>query len=164
MPDTKTFRQTTSVIIVGGGGTMGSSTALHLLRNGYNPSNITVLDTYPIPSSQSAGNDLNKIMGVRVRNKVDLDLSLEARDMWRNDELFKPWFHNTGRLDCAGQPESLKSLREGFKTLVESDSDLKDTTVWLDNEDAILAKAPLLDREQIKVSHCLYTPTDLADL
>jgi sarcosine oxidase/L-pipecolate oxidase len=153
MRDTKTFRETTSVIIVGGGGTMGSSTALHLLRNGYIPSNITVLDTYPIPSSQSAGNDLNKIMGVRVRNKVDLDLSLEARDMWRNDELFKPWFHHTGRLDCAGQPESLESLREGFKTLVESDTDLKDTTVWLDNEDEILAKAPLLDREQIKVSH-----------
>ena len=143
---------------------MGSSTAFHLLRNGYNPRNITVLDTYPIPSNQSAGNDLNKIMGVRVRNKVDLDLSLEARDMWRNDELFKPWFHNTGRLDCAGQPESLKSLREGFKTLVDSDSDLKDSTVWLDNEDEILAKAPLLDREQIKVSHCVYTPPDLADL
>jgi len=25
-------------------------------------------------------------------------LSLEAREMWRNDELFKPFFHNTGRV------------------------------------------------------------------
>ncbi len=140
---------------------MGSSTALHLLRKGYNPSNITVLDTYPIPSSQSAGNDLNKIMGVRLRNKVDLQLSLEARDMWRHDALFKPWFHNTGRLDCAGQPESLRDLRRSYQDLLESDSDLKETTEWLDDEDAILRKAPLLSREQIKVG---YTPRTILTL
>lgn len=91
-------RASTKVIVIGGGGTLGSSTALHLLRAGYTPSNITVLDTYPIPSAQSAGNDLNKIMGVRIRNPVDKQLSLEARDMWRNDEVFKPYFHNTGRV------------------------------------------------------------------
>ncbi|KAM3064687.1 hypothetical protein ACMFMF_011823 [Clarireedia jacksonii] len=95
-------REKIQVIVVGGGGTMGSSTALHLIRNGYTPSNITVLDTYQIPSAQSAGNDLNKIMGIRLRNPVDIQLSLEARDMWRNDELFKPFFHNTGRDESAG--------------------------------------------------------------
>lgn len=93
-----TSRGTTKVIVVGGGGTIGSSTALHLIRSAYTPSNITVLDTYPIPSAQSAGYDLNKIMGIRLRNKVDLQLSLEARDMWSNDALFKPFFHNTGRV------------------------------------------------------------------
>lgn len=93
-----TSRTTTTVIVVGGGGTIGSSTALHLVRSGYTPSNITVLDTYPIPSAQSAGNDLNKIMGVRLRNPVDLQLSLEARQMWKEDELFKEFFHNTGRV------------------------------------------------------------------
>ena len=77
---------------------MGSSAALHLLRFGYSPSNIIVLDTYPIPSAQSAGNDLNKIMGVRPRDDIAVKLELEALDMWLNDRLFRPYFHNTGRV------------------------------------------------------------------
>lgn len=105
-------RAKTTVIVVGGGGTIGSSTALHLLRLGYTPSNITVLDTYPIPSLQSAGNDLNKIMGIRLRNKVDLQLSLEARDMWKGDELFKDFFHNTGRVSFLNGRIIQKSVNE----------------------------------------------------
>ena len=86
----------TKIVVVGGGGTMGSSTTLHLVRSGYTPSNITVLDVYPIPSAQSAGYDLNKIMSIRTRNKPGMQLSLEALDMWKNDLLFKLFFHNVG--------------------------------------------------------------------
>lgn len=81
---------------------MGSSTALHLVRAGYTPSNITVLDTYPVPSAQSAGYDLNKIMSIRLRNKPDLQLSLEALDMWKNDPLFRPFFHRVGMVSPFG--------------------------------------------------------------
>ncbi|KAK6855527.1 hypothetical protein PG995_007678 [Apiospora arundinis] len=143
-------RKTTKVVVVGGGGTIGSSTALHLLRSGYTASNITVLDTYPIPSAQSAGNDLNKIMGIRLRNPVDKQLSLEAQDMWRHDELFKPYFHNTGRMDCEGTEKGIAALKQQYQTLLDVDVGLEKTTEWLDSEDAILAKMPLLERDQIK--------------
>ncbi|KAF2445074.1 fructosyl peptide oxidase [Karstenula rhodostoma CBS 690.94] len=145
-----TSREDTKVIVVGGGGTIGSSTALHLLRFGYTPSNITVLDTYEIPSAQSAGNDLNKIMGIRLRSKVDVQLSLEARDMWKNDDLFKAFFHNTGRLDCEHTDEGIEGLRKQYKTLLDAGVGLEKTHEWLETEDQILEKAPQLEREKIK--------------
>lgn len=69
-------RATTKAIVVGGGGTIGSSTALHFKRPGYTPSNIPVLDTYPFPSVQSAGKDLNKIIEIWVFNKAELQLAV----------------------------------------------------------------------------------------
>ena len=47
------------IIVVGGAGTMGSSTALHLARRGY--TNILLLDMFAPPSANSAGNDMNKV-------------------------------------------------------------------------------------------------------
>ena len=46
------------ILVVGGGGTMGSSTALELARRRY--TNVRILDVYENPSANSAGNDLNK--------------------------------------------------------------------------------------------------------
>jgi sarcosine oxidase/L-pipecolate oxidase len=48
-----------SVLIVGGG-TWGTSTALELARRGY--IDVTVIDPYPVPSPISAGTDNNKIV------------------------------------------------------------------------------------------------------
>lgn len=162
----------TKVIVVGGGGTMGSSTALHLLRSGYTPSNITVLDEYPIPSAQSAGYDLNKIMSIRLRNKVDLQLSLEALDMWKNDDLFKPFFHNVGmvsdqftpmpifsrgfiltgsQIDCSSSEDGIANLRKKLQSLIDANVGLGNTNFWLGSEEEILQKLPQFTKEQVKV-------------
>ncbi|VDC05363.1 unnamed protein product [Peniophora sp. CBMAI 1063] len=141
-----------SILVFGGGGTIGSSTALHLARKGYR--NVRVLDVYPIPSAQSAGNDLNKIMGTSLRNSVDKQLSLEAEDMWSNDPTFSPYYHRTGRLDCCGSEEGIEDLRKTVKKL--EDNGLGDTVEWLDNEDAILNRVPLLSRDQIQGWKGLY--------
>ncbi|KAL1695869.1 FAD dependent oxidoreductase [Schizophyllum commune] len=129
-----------SILVFGGGGTIGSSTALHLARKGYR--NVRVLDVYPIPSAQSAGNDLNKIMGTSLRNPVDKQLSREANDMWTNDPTFSPYFHRTGRLDCCGSPEGVEDLRKTIEKL--NDAGLGHTAEWLDNEEEIAQRVPWL--------------------
>lgn len=58
------------IVIIGGGGTMGSSTALHLSRRGF--TDIRIMDVYPIPSNNSAGNDLNK---------VSMEIALQCREL-----------------------------------------------------------------------------------
>ncbi|CAG8190609.1 unnamed protein product [Penicillium salamii] len=143
-------RLITKVIVVGGGGTMGSSTALHLIRAGYTPSNITVLDTYPVPSAQSAGYDLNKIMGIRLRNGPDLQLSLEALDMWTNDPLFKPFFHKVGMIDCSSSDEGIANLKRKYQSLLDANIGLEKTNWLLDSEEDILEKVPAFTKDQVQ--------------
>ncbi|KAH7126005.1 putative sarcosine oxidase [Dactylonectria macrodidyma] len=150
-------RENTKVVVVGGGGTMGSSTALHLIRSGYSPSNITVLDVYPIPSSQSAGFDLNKIMSIRLRNKPDLQLSLEALEMWKSDTLFKPFFHNVGMIDCSSSQKGIANLKRKHQALLHADVGLEKTNTWLESEDEILATLPCFTKEQVKGWKGLFT-------
>ncbi|KAJ5291772.1 sarcosine oxidase [Penicillium angulare] len=140
-------RSTTKVIIVGGAGTIGSSTALHLIRNGYTPSNITVLDVYPIPSAQSAGHDLNKIMSIRRSNKIGLQLSLEALNMWKHDPLFKPFFHEVGMIDCSSSEEGIAALQQKYKSLVDAGMGFEKTTFWLEGND-IQSRVPPFTKEQ----------------
>ncbi|KAJ5553522.1 hypothetical protein N7494_002900 [Penicillium frequentans] len=148
-------RENTKIIIVGGGGTMGSSTALHLLRSGYTPSNITVLDVYPIPSAQSAGHDLNKIMGIALRNAPDLQLSLEALDMWRNDPLFKPFFHQVGMIDCSSSKEGIQGLERKYQALIDTGIGLEKTNFLLNGAE-IAARVPPFTEEQTKEWKGLY--------
>ncbi|KAH9928536.1 FAD dependent oxidoreductase [Epithele typhae] len=134
------------ILVFGGGGTLGSSTALHLARRGYR--NVRVLDVYPLPSAQSAGNDLNKIMGTSLRNPVDRQLSAEAEAMWAGDATFREFYHRTGRIDCSGSPEGIKGVEHEYEKL--KDAGLGHTVEWLDGEDAIVRRVPQLTGCEIK--------------
>lgn len=81
-------------IVIIGAGTFGLSTALHLLRGGQ--TNVTLVDPYPIPSPLSAGNDVNKILQSSASKPFYAELALEAMELWRNDPVFLPAFHETG--------------------------------------------------------------------
>lgn len=109
MPVTKS-----SSILIIGGGTWGTSTALHLARRGY--TNVNVLDLYAIPSAISAGNDMNKIIssGQYSNRKDEIEvnemLGEQAFSGWNNDPLFKPYYHDTGLLIAACTSAGIERL------------------------------------------------------
>lgn len=54
-------------------------------------------------------------------------------------------------MDCEQTEEGIEGLRKQYKKLLDAGVGLEKTHEWLDNEDEILAKMPLLKRENIKV-------------
>ncbi|KAI9925276.1 hypothetical protein ASPWEDRAFT_120490 [Aspergillus wentii DTO 134E9] len=119
-----------SPLLIVGAGTWGSSTALHLARRGY--TNVTVLDPYPVPSAISAGNDINKVIssGQYSTNKDEIEvnelLGQQAMHGWKNDPLFKPYYHDTGLLMSACTPEGLGRL--GVRVRPDSDPNIVELT------------------------------------
>ncbi|KAJ8059355.1 hypothetical protein OCU04_012311 [Sclerotinia nivalis] len=109
---------TSSRILIAGGGTWAVSTALHLARRGY--IDVTIFDTYPIPSPISAGNDINIIVeeGSFLEDEDDISMILlnKATEGWLDDPIFKPYYHPTGVLtgDFPGWKGVFKSSGAGW--------------------------------------------------
>ena len=61
------------------------------------------------------------------------------------------------QLDCAHSEKGLKDLKQAYQALLDAGAGLETTTEWLDSEDEILKKIPLLDREQIKGWKAVYS-------
>lgn len=76
-----------------GGGVMGLSTAWHLLKDGH--TDVTVLD-HPDPLAPSR--DISKFFRVDYTDPERMKLVLKSKNLWENDDLFKPFFHRTGRI------------------------------------------------------------------
>ena len=81
---------------------------------------MTGLDPYPIPSPIAAGNDINKIVeqasgrfaGGNDEAYVSHKLSKAATHGWLHDDIFKPFYHDTGYALAASSPEALRYLNE----------------------------------------------------
>ncbi|KAK8112387.1 FAD dependent oxidoreductase [Apiospora sp. TS-2023a] len=107
-------------ILIIGAGTFGLSTAYHFAQSGF--TDITVLEkSTAVPPTDSAGNDLNKIVRAEYEDPFYAELALEAMSEWKNAPLFAPYYHETGYLlaNSAAAPEKAK------KTLLKSLSSIQ---------------------------------------
>ncbi|KAF2634652.1 FAD dependent oxidoreductase [Massarina eburnea CBS 473.64] len=104
-----------SVLIVGGG-TFGTSTAYHLSLKPDSYKNITVLDRFPVPSKEAAGNDINKVIRNDYADPLYAKLTTEAMTLWADPKgLYDGLYHRCGWL--LGAAEGSKDfVRESAET------------------------------------------------
>ncbi|KAJ6782245.1 hypothetical protein PWT90_04154 [Aphanocladium album] len=81
--------------LIVGAGVFGAATALEL-RKRLPASQVTLLDSGPFPNPTSASADVNKIIRADYPDPFYMALALEAREMWRRDLIYKPYYHQTG--------------------------------------------------------------------
>lgn len=93
--------QKTHLIV--GAGVFGTSTALHLIDSDPSAA-IVLLDQTPFPCPLAASHDLNKIIRADYGDAFYSKLALEAQNSWRDDPLYKPYYHESGiiKIDDAG--------------------------------------------------------------
>ncbi|KAK2590045.1 hypothetical protein QQS21_012273 [Conoideocrella luteorostrata] len=82
--------------VVVGAGVFGASTAYHLARRF--PVKRVILVDRKRPNPCAASSDYNKIIRADYKDKLYTELGLEALQLWKKDELFKPYFHQCGLL------------------------------------------------------------------
>ncbi|KAH8888005.1 FAD dependent oxidoreductase [Thozetella sp. PMI_491] len=105
-----------SFIIVGAGA-FGASTALHLIRRGY--TDVLLLDSHSYPSPDQASNDTSRAVRTDYTAPFYAKLALKAIEGWRNDPVFAPHYHHTGRVGAA-RPDGkyhTKACKETLETI-----------------------------------------------
>ena len=85
-----------SYLIVGAG-VFGVSTAYHLIQK-YPNAVVTLVDrdAFDAPKRVAASWDWNKIVRADYDDFIYCQLALEAQDVFKNDPLWQPYFHQTG--------------------------------------------------------------------
>ncbi len=78
-------------------GVLGISTAFHLAKRGY--TKITCIDKHPVPSPESAGNDLNKIIRAEYEERLYAEMAVEAMAAWK-DAYWEAVYHETVPMAC----------------------------------------------------------------
>lgn len=117
--------------IIIGSGVFGASTAYHLSQS--NPEvSIALIDrSATFPCSLAASHDFNKIVRADYGNAFYCKLALEARECWKNDPLYKAYYHQPGMvvLDDTGLGrkivENYKSLNSNSEARVFAPKEMK---------------------------------------
>ena len=108
-----------SYLIVGAG-IFGASTALHL-KAAEPEAQVTLLDRTPYPCPYGASFDLNKIVRDYYTDKFYMKLANEAQQEWRNGNMWKSFYHETG-LFVADDTGMGRKIIQNYKDLHMSHS------------------------------------------
>lgn len=110
-----------SYIIVGSG-VFGASTAYHLSR-AHPEAKIALLDrSESFPCPLAASHDFNKIVRADYGNGFYCKLALEARESWKSERLYRPFYHESGMvvLDDTGLARRIVKNYEELKAYSEA--------------------------------------------
>ncbi|RDL31477.1 uncharacterized protein BP5553_09686 [Venustampulla echinocandica] len=116
-----TSAQRPSYIIVGAG-VFGASTAYHLSKSHPEVSVILIDRSSSFPCSLGASHDYNKIVRADYENLFYCGLALEAREAWKSDPLYTPFYHQSGlvNLDNTGLGRKIVRNYEDLKVYSEA--------------------------------------------
>lgn len=116
-----------SYLIVGAG-VFGVSTAYHLIKK-YPDRQVTILDqdAYDADNRVAASWDWNKVVRADYDDIVYTELALEAQDVFTEDPLWKPYFHQTG-IFWVCRSDYAQDVINNYKKLGRA-ADLKAVTV-----------------------------------
>ncbi|EGX45852.1 hypothetical protein AOL_s00117g57 [Orbilia oligospora ATCC 24927] len=92
--------------VIVGAGVFGISTAYHITKK-FPGAKVTIIDRTPFPCEAGASWDSTKAVRADYAHLFWCKLAWSAVDMWRNDPLFKPHFHEVGMvwLDDTGHAQ-----------------------------------------------------------
>ena len=85
-----------SYLIIGAG-VFGVSTAYHLIKK-YPDASVHLIDRTPYPCPLAASWDWNKVVRADYGDLFYMEKALEAIQLWRNDPMFKPFYHESGMI------------------------------------------------------------------
>lgn len=119
---TQAMQEQESYLIIGAG-TFGASTALEL-RRVIPSATVTLLDQTPFPNPSAASHDLNKIIRADYTSLFYMKLALEAQELWRNDPIYKSYYHQSGMLYAENKGMACDFLKNYEKIGVKPDSEM----------------------------------------
>lgn len=110
----KMLAPSSSYLIVGSG-VFGATTALELKRQ-FPAVQVSLLDRADFPNPSAASHDVNKIIRADYGDLLYMKLALEAQALWRNDPIYRPYYHETGMLYAENKGMG-KSFIDNYKKI-----------------------------------------------
>ncbi|KAH6894287.1 FAD dependent oxidoreductase [Thelonectria olida] len=112
---------TPSVLIIGAGN-FGAATALTLAKRG--DVRVTLVDTAAFPNPRAASHDINKIVRDDYPDRLYMRMLAKAMPQWRQDKLYKTWYHEVGMLRADSTSFAEESIASYRDMNIPNDSEL----------------------------------------